>query len=59
VFARILSGGRVSLAVGLLSMLVGLTLGTIVGGLAGYFGGRLESILMRLVDMFMAIPSFF
>ena len=59
VFARILSGGRVSLAVGLLSMLVGLTLGTVVGGLAGYFGGRLESILMRLVDMFMAIPSFF
>lgn len=59
VFARILVGGRVSLAVGLLSMLVGLTLGTIVGGSAGYFGGRTEAVLMRLVDMFMAIPSFF
>ncbi|MCA9836550.1 MAG: ABC transporter permease [Trueperaceae bacterium] len=59
VFARILSGGRVSLAVGLLSMLVGLLLGTLIGGLAGYFGGTLESLLMRLVDMFMAIPSFF
>ena len=59
VFARILSGGRVSLAVGLLSMLVGLSIGTVIGGLAGYFGGKLEAVLMRLVDMFMAIPSFF
>jgi peptide/nickel transport system permease protein len=59
VFARILSGGRVSLAVGLLSMLVGLTIGTFVGGTAGYFGGRTEAVLMRLVDVFMAIPAFF
>ena len=59
VFARILSGGRVSLAVGLLSMLVGHTLGTLVGGTAGYFGGRTEAVLMRLVDVFMAIPAFF
>ena len=59
VLARILSGGRVSLAVGLLAMLVGLSIGTVIGGLAGYFGGRLEAVLMRLVDMFMAIPSFF
>lgn len=59
VFARILSGGRVSLAVGLLSMLVGLSMGTVIGGLAGYFGGKLEAVLMRLVDMFMAIPAFF
>lgn len=59
VFARILSGGRVSLAVGLLSMLVGLTLGTLIGGTAGYFGGRTEAVLMRIVDVFMAIPAFF
>jgi peptide/nickel transport system permease protein len=59
VFARILAGGRVSLSVGLFSMLVGLTLGLTIGGLAGYFGGRVESLLMRLVDAFMAIPSFF
>jgi len=57
--ARLLSGGRVSLSVGLLSMLVGLTLGTLVGGTAGYFRGRTEAVLMRLVDTFMAIPSFF
>lgn len=59
VFARILAGGRVSLAVGLLAMLVGLSLGTVVGGLGGYFGGRTEAMLMRLVDVFMAIPAFF
>lgn len=59
VFARILAGGRVSLAVGLISMLVGLTIGTLAGGAAGYFGGLTESIVMRLVDVFMAIPAFF
>jgi peptide/nickel transport system permease protein len=59
VFARVLAGGRVSLAVGLLAMLVGLTVGTLAGGLAGYFGGVAETIVMRLVDVFMAIPTFF
>ena len=59
VFSRILAGGRVSMAVGLFSMLVGLTLGLTIGGLAGYFGGRVEALLMRLVDAFMAIPTFF
>ncbi len=59
VLARILAGGRVSLAVGLFSMLIGLSLGVGIGGAAGYFGGRVEALLMRLVDVFMAIPSFF
>ena len=59
IVSRLLSGGRISLSVGLLSMLVGLTLGLIVGGTAGYFRGRIEGVLMRLVDVFMAIPSFF
>lgn len=59
VFARVLAGGRVSLSVGLLAMVVGLTIGTIAGGLAGYFRGRTEVVIMRLVDVFMAIPNFF
>ncbi|HLV11116.1 MAG TPA: ABC transporter permease [Trueperaceae bacterium] len=59
VFARIVHGGRVSLSVGLFSMLVGLFIGVAVGGSAGYFGGRTENVLMRVVDTFMAIPTFF
>lgn len=59
VFARILVGGRISMAVGLLSMLVGLFVGTLAGGIAGYFGGLVETVVMRLVDTFMAIPAFF
>ena len=59
VFSRILAGGRVSMAVGLFSMAIGLALGIAIGGTAGYFGGVTESILMRLVDTFMAIPVFF
>lgn len=59
VLARLLAGGRVSLSVGLFSMLVGLSLGIAIGGTAGYFGGVVESALMRLVDTFMAIPTFF
>lgn len=57
--SRLIAGGRVSLSVGLLSMLVGLTIGTLAGGLAGYFRGWTETVLMRMVDVFMAIPSFF
>ena len=59
VLARLLSGGRVSLAVGLFSMLVGLSIGIAIGGTAGYFGGSVEGALMRVVDTFMAIPTFF
>lgn len=57
--SRLLEGGRISLSVGLLAMIVGLVLGLVVGGTAGYFRGRVEGVLMRLVDVFMAIPSFF
>ncbi|MDX2004412.1 MAG: ABC transporter permease [Meiothermus sp.] len=57
--SRLLSGGRVSLSVGLLSMLVGLSIGTLLGGMAGYFRGWTETVVMRMVDVFMAIPSFF
>ena len=59
VLARLLSGGRVSMAVGLFSMLVGLSIGLAIGGTAGYFGGSVEGALMRVVDTFMAIPTFF
>lgn len=59
VLARLLYGGRVSLAVGVVSVAVSVTLGTLVGALAGYFGGPIDSVLMRTTDGFMALPTFF
>ena len=50
--ARVLAGGRVSIAVGISAMLVAITLGTVVGGLAGYYSS-LDGPLMRLTDMFL------
>lgn len=57
--ARLLHGGQVTLSVGLVSMLVALAAGLLVGGVAGYYGGWLEVALMRFVDMFMSIPPLF
>lgn len=57
IFARILWGGRISIAVGVVAMLVAVTLGTLIGAVAGYFGGILDSFLMRMTDMFISIPS--
>jgi len=53
--AQVLAGGRVSLAVGIAAMLISLILGTLVGILAGYFR-RLDGPLMRLTDLFLALP---
>lgn len=58
-FTRALYGGRVSLAVGFLAMVVAVTVGTAVGTISGYFGGWIDSILMRLVEVLLSIPSFF
>jgi peptide/nickel transport system permease protein len=56
-FARILSGGRKSLLVGLMAALVSVTVGTLVGAMAGFFGKWLDSILMRITDLFLALPQ--
>ncbi|REE86540.1 peptide/nickel transport system permease protein [Paenibacillus taihuensis] len=57
-FSRALYGGRVSLLVGFTSMLLATTIGVIVGIASGYFGGWLDNVLMRAVEVFMSIPSF-
>lgn len=57
-FTRALYGGRVSLAVGFLSMIFATAIGVTVGIISGYFGGWLDSLLMRLLDIIMSIPSF-
>lgn len=55
--ARILYGGRVSIAVGLVSMLIAILLGTVIGATAGYCGGWIDHVLMRLTDLFIALPQ--
>jgi len=59
IFTRILYGGRVSLAVGLLSTFLSIALGVMVGALSGFFGGWLDSILMRITDAFLTFPTIF
>ena len=55
-FARVLYGGRVSLAVGVVVALVAGSIGSVVGALAGYYGGRLDNLLMRITDLFLSVP---
>ena len=57
-FTRILYGGRISLSVGGIAVLISLLIGVPVGALAGYYGGTLDSILMRITDAFLSLPSF-
>jgi len=57
-FTRILYGGRISLAVGGIAVAISLLIGVPIGALAGYYGGTLDSILMRLTDAFLSLPSF-
>jgi peptide/nickel transport system permease protein len=55
---RVLYGGRISLAVGVIVVGIALSIGIPVGALAGYYGGALDSILMRTTDAFLALPAF-
>jgi peptide/nickel transport system permease protein len=58
-YSRALYGARVSLSVGLLAVLIAITIGTLYGSVAGYFGGFIDNIMMRFVDVFIAFPTFF
>ena len=57
VFARILWGTRISLFVGLFTVALAMTVGSIIGALAGYYGGRMDNVLMRIMDVFLAMPG--
>lgn len=57
IFARTVAAGRVSLLVGLLSTLISVLVGTTLGALAGYFGGWVDNVIMRFVDVVMTFPS--
>lgn len=55
-FARVLQGGRISLTVGVISTLVSLIVGVSYGAIAGYLGGKVDNLMMRIVDMIYAVP---
>ncbi len=57
ILARILWGGRISLSVGLLSALVAISFGTLIGAIAGFNGGTIDGLLMRLTDLFICLPQ--
>ena len=57
--SRLFYGGRVSLSIGLIGVAISFILGLLVGGVAGYYGGRIDNIVMRVCEMFMMIPGFY
>ncbi len=59
VFFRIIYGGQISLFIGFLAVTLAVTLGTLIGGLAAYYGGWVDALLMRFTEAMLAIPSLF
>lgn len=59
IFARIIFGGRISLAIGLLAMIVSIIVGTVLGSISGYFGGLTDAVIMRFTDAMLSIPGVF
>lgn len=55
--ARMLYGGRISLAVGVAAMLIAITAGTMIGAAAGHVGGTIDHTLMRVTDLFLSLPQ--
>jgi peptide/nickel transport system permease protein len=56
-FSRILVGGKVSLIIAVLAIAISLVAAIVIGSIAGYYGGRKDNIIMRILDVFMAIPG--
>ena len=59
VFSRILFGGRISMTIGFLALFVLFPIGLLYGGIAGYFGGKTDMVMMRFAEAVMSIPSFY
>ena len=57
VFSRVVHGTRISLRVGVIAMIISIVIGTLLGAAAGFFGGKLDSAVMRLTDVFLALPA--
>ena len=59
VFSRLLFGGRISMTIGFLALFVLFPIGLLYGGISGYFGGKIDMIMMRFAEAVMSIPSFY
>ena len=59
VFSRALYGARISLTVGFVAIAIAIVIGTILGAVAGFYGGAIDSVIMRFVDIMLAFPSIF
>jgi peptide/nickel transport system permease protein len=59
VFARVIFGSRISLLVGFVSVGIATLIGLVIGSIAGYYGGVIDEIIMRFVDLMMCFPTFF
>ncbi len=55
-FIRVIYGARISLSIGIVASIINLTIGVLYGGLSGYYGGKLDNFMMRIVDILYAVP---
>jgi peptide/nickel transport system permease protein len=56
---RLLYGGRISLSIGIIGTVISFAIGCLVGGISGYFGGWLDAVIMRMVEVLMSVPSIY
>ena len=59
IFSRLLYGARISLSIGIIGVLLSFTIGAIIGGISGYYGGKVDNIIMRISEIVMSFPGFY
>ena len=59
IFSRIVYGSRISLSIGIIAVSIAVFIGLFFGSVAGYYGGRIDSVIMRFVDIMLCFPTFF
>ena len=57
ILSRLIHGGRISILVGVTAITISLIVGTLIGGISGYYGGVVDSVLMRITDVFLSLPT--